>query len=108
MHRPSCRYRRRSMEGCTMTDNTGSALRDEVRVRYGAAASALSTGTTNAEVLTAASCCGSSDAPEVGTLFGAGLYGPDHHAELPAEAVTASLGCGNPAAVAELHPGERV
>ncbi len=91
-----------------MTDDTDNEVRDEVRARYGAAATALSTGATNSDVLTAASCCGSSDAADVGTVFGAGLYGADHRAELPIEAVTASLGCGNPTAVADLHPGERV
>jgi SAM-dependent methyltransferase len=36
------------------------------------------------------------------------LYGEEQTATLPAEAVTASLGCGNPTALAELHPGEIV
>ena len=40
--------------------------------------------------------------------FGSGLYSADEQSELPAEAVLASLGCGNPLAVAELHAGERV
>ncbi|HEX7323305.1 MAG TPA: arsenite methyltransferase [Mycobacterium sp.] len=83
-------------------------LRDEVRARYGAAATAISSGATNTDALTAASCCGSSDSADVGTIFGAGLYGADDHSQLPIAAVTASLGCGNPLAVAELHPGERV
>ena len=89
-----------------MTDNADNEVHDAVRARYGAAATAIDSGATNSDVLTAASCCGSSDAQEV--IFGAGLYGADHRAELPVEAVTASLGCGNPTAVAELHPGERV
>ncbi|MBS4729925.1 arsenite methyltransferase [Mycobacterium sp. SM1] len=88
------------------TKNT--ELREQVRERYAAAATAITGGATNSDVLTAASCCGSSDAAEVGTIFGAGLYGADEHSELPAEALAASLGCGNPVAVAELHPGERV
>ena len=37
-----------------------------------------------------------------------GLYGVDETGELPAEAVLASLGCGNPTALAELQPGEVV
>jgi SAM-dependent methyltransferase len=36
------------------------------------------------------------------------LYGDEQTATLPADAVTASLGCGNPTALAELHPGEVV
>lgn len=91
-----------------MADTKNDKLRDQVRASYGAAATAISTGATNSEVLTAASCCGSSDAADVGTIFGAGLYGADEHSELPADAVAASLGCGNPTAVADLHPGERV
>jgi SAM-dependent methyltransferase len=47
-------------------------------------------------------CCG----PEEG--IGAGLYDALDTADLPDAAVLASLGCGNPTAVAELHPGERV
>ncbi|OHV01434.1 arsenite methyltransferase [Mycobacterium talmoniae] len=83
-------------------------LRDQVRTSYGAAATAISGGATNSEVLTAASCCGSSDSAEIGTIFGAGLYDADEHSAIPAEALAASLGCGNPTAVADLHPGERV
>ncbi|MGF2944851.1 arsenite methyltransferase [Mycobacterium sp.] len=83
-------------------------LRDQVRASYGAAATAARSGDTNSDVLTAASCCGSSDSADVGTIFGAGLYGTDEHSEIPAEALAASLGCGNPTAVADLHPGERV
>ena len=46
--------------------------------------------------------------PEVNERFGAALYDPAQTGILPAEAVLASLGCGNPTAVADLHPGERV
>jgi arsenite methyltransferase len=85
-----------------------AALREQVRERYAVAATAVAAGETDSELLTAESCCGSSDAVEVGNIFGAGLYGDAEHSELPAEALAASLGCGNPIAVAELHPGERV
>ena len=40
--------------------------------------------------------------------FGPGLYEADERELLPADAVTASLGCGNPVMVADLHPGETV
>ena len=57
-----------------------------------------------------ASCCGP-DTPvitdEQRAVFGAALYGDDDR-ELPDTAVLASLGCGNPTAVAELHEGETV
>ena len=41
-------------------------------------------------------------------LFGPGLYGADDRDALPEAAQLASLGCGNPTAVAELHEGETV
>ncbi|MEP6600082.1 MAG: arsenite methyltransferase, partial [Actinomycetota bacterium] len=53
------------------------------------------------------SCCGSGSV-QVDESFGAGLYSDDEQAELPAAALAASLGCGNPLAVADLLPGERV
>lgn len=83
-------------------------LRTQIRTSYGAAATAISGGATNSDALTAVSCCGSSDSADTGAIFGAGLYGADEHAEIPVEALAASLGCGNPTAVADLHPGERV
>src|SRR5207249_10823611 len=50
------------------------------------------------------SCCG----PDAGAGFGAELYEALATEELPEAAVLASLGCGNPTAVAELRPGETV
>ena len=49
-------------------------------------------------------CCGE----EPTTLFGQGLYASAERASLPASAVVASLGCGNPLALVELHEGETV
>lgn len=88
------------------TDDLHAGIRDQVRDRYAAAATAVATGTT-------ASCCGvDADGTvgnvEIGEGFGAELYpGADRDA-LPADAVAASLGCGNPLAVADLHAGETV
>ncbi|MGH3969548.1 MAG: arsenite methyltransferase [Mycobacterium sp.] len=88
-----------------MTEN--AELREQVRSRYAEAAAAVRAG--GAELLTAESCCGSScGAVDVSETFGAVLYSADDQSELPDGAVAASLGCGNPTAVAELHPGERV
>lgn len=81
-------------------------LQEQVRSRYAEAATAITAGDT--ELLTADSCCGSSGPADLDEIFGATLYSADQHAELPAEAVAASLGCGNPTAVAELRAGERV
>ena len=83
-------------------------LREQVRSRYAQAASAITAGGANTELLTAESCCGSSGPVDLDEIFGATLYSANQHAELPAEAVAASLGCGNPTAVAELRVGERV
>jgi arsenite methyltransferase len=65
-----------------------------VRERYAAAARQAETGT--------GACCGTEEG------IGAGLYSALERQELPDAAVLASLGCGNPTAVAELHEGERV
>ena len=54
----------------------------------------------------ASSCCGDACCDEPG--FGPDLYSALERDELPSAAVMASLGCGNPTAVAELRPGERV
>jgi arsenite methyltransferase len=81
-------------------------LRDQVRQRYAGAAMAVTARSVPG-------CCGvSADGTvqdvEVGEGFGAELYpGVDRDA-LPAEAVAASLGCGNPLAVADLNAGETV
>ena len=74
--------------------------------RYAAAATAVTIGD-------AASCCGTgADGTvlemEIGEGFGAELYAGADRDALPADAVAASLGCGNPLAVADLHEGETV
>ncbi|WP_326568161.1 arsenite methyltransferase [Amycolatopsis rhabdoformis] len=93
---------------------TEADLRETVRRRYAAAAVKVSEGATAccgpapAEVAEgAASCCGPAPV-EVDDNFGPTLYAADEREALPAEAVAASLGCGNPTAVADLNPGERV
>ncbi|HET8550824.1 MAG TPA: arsenite methyltransferase [Bryobacteraceae bacterium] len=80
-------------------------IKEAVRERYGAAA--LRVG----ERRTASSCCGGScgtgliEGPDPIT---ANLYDEKQTRDLPVEAVLASLGCGNPTALAELNPGEVV
>lgn len=109
-----------------MDDNTrqNSELREQVLARYAGAATAVKSGTRNADLLVEDSCCGSDPAGHGTTQpdgeesrcadsskerrFGAGLYGPADADWLPVEAIESSLGCGNPTAVAELHKGERV
>jgi len=78
------------------------ALRETVRERY--AAAALRT------VDPAAGCCGGDAATitdEQAASFGAALYA-DERDDLPATALDASLGCGNPTAMADLRPGMTV
>lgn len=79
-------------------------LREAVRRRYAAAALQVAEGGTG--------CCGPQPTGTDGALdddiFGSALYSPDERGTLPAEAVAASLGCGNPTAVAELREGDRV
>jgi ubiquinone/menaquinone biosynthesis C-methylase UbiE len=80
-------------------------LRETVRERYAAAARAASGER-------AASCCDDTEgaliAEDQAALFGEALYDAGEHAELPDTALLASLGCGNPTAVAALHEGETV
>src|SRR5690606_8888736 len=96
--------------GADMTED--AELREQVRRRYAGAATAVTAGTRNADLLAEDSCCGS--APSAGhgvstePTFGAGLYDAATAAGLPVDAVEASLGCGNPTAVADLREGERV
>jgi SAM-dependent methyltransferase len=73
---------------------TSQTIHEDVRARYAAAARQASAGQ---------GCCSGDQAG-----IGAELYSVLERAELPGAAVLASLGCGNPIAVAELHEGERV
>ena len=81
-----------------------SDVREQVRERYAEAALGLADGTGCGCDCESIGCCGD----ESTTLFGQGLYGNAERATLPEGAATASLGCGNPVAVAELKPGETV
>jgi SAM-dependent methyltransferase len=77
-------------------------VREAVRERYAAAAKEASSAS--------ASCCGGPGAitDEQRAAFGAGLYGGEDRDALPDAAQLASLGCGNPTAVADLRQGETV
>lgn len=85
-------------------------IREEVRQRYAEAAVAVTSGTRDAAALDSSGCCGpaGSDCGGGSTLFGPELYRSLDTDALPAEALLASLGCGNPTAVAELDEGETV
>jgi arsenite methyltransferase len=83
-----------------------SELREEVRQRYAEAADAASAGTQDSAAQQ--SCCGPDCCGGEQELFGAKLYKDLDTTEVPDAAMLASLGCGNPLAVAELNEGERV
>jgi arsenite methyltransferase len=81
-------------------------IRELVRTRYAAAATAASSATTQSSCCdTTSSCCGTAGQADV---ISSNLYTLDDTSELPTAAVLASLGCGNPTALAELKPGETV
>jgi arsenite methyltransferase len=86
------------------------ALREQVRARYAAAATKLTSGDCGcgqpADCGCGDGCCGAATAEEPG--FGAELYAALDRDQLPDTALLASLGCGNPTAVAELREGEAV
>jgi SAM-dependent methyltransferase len=88
--------------GAKLVPEDQAELRDTVRERYAQAAVSAGEGS--------ASCCGDAAAitAQQRELFGSGLYDADDRDALPAAAQLASLGCGNPTAVAELHEGETV
>jgi SAM-dependent methyltransferase len=90
-------------------DVTAEDTREHVRQRYAAAANAVTASGRDAlAALNAADACCSPAAGPVDPTFGSALYSAGEHSELPADAVAASLGCGNPTAVADLREGERV
>jgi len=75
-------------------------IKEIVKERYGQAALRVTTG--------GSSCCGAAAPVDCCDPITAELYDPNQTAELPPDAVRASLGCGNPTALAELKPGETV
>jgi arsenite methyltransferase len=79
-----------------------SDLREEVRERYAAAARSVKDGMVANDWDAEPGCCDPKDG------LGVQLYDVTQRRDLPEEAVLASLGCGNPTAVAELHEGEVV
>ena len=80
---------------------TDANIKDAVKEKYGSAALRVTTG--------GSSCCGA--APAKGSTcdpISSNLYDAAQAGQIPAEAMLASLGCGNPTALAILNPGETV
>src|SRR5713101_755813 len=102
-----------------MTESTAQEkdeIREVVRRRYAAAATKVAREGLIAEsglqMLDEAACCGtqscSTTAPGERSVITSDLYAISEVADLPTAAVLASLGCGNPTALAELKAGETV
>ena len=87
-------------------------LRETVRARYAAAARDMAvdqTGSCCGPASDGGSCCGAPAQIEgVGEVFGGGLYAEDDIDDATRRAISASLGCGVPTAVADIHEGEHV
>jgi arsenite methyltransferase len=84
-------------------------IRQTVKERYGAIADRVAKGESGsccAPTAGSAGCCGSTN--EKWDPITSDLYEAGETAGLPAQALLASLGCGNPTALAELHAGETV
>jgi len=77
-------------------------VKEIVKEKYGRAARRVISGAGSA------SCCNSPSSCSAADTITAGLYDTQQKGELPDSAVLASLGCGNPTALAELKPGETV
>jgi arsenite methyltransferase len=82
-----------------------SSLREQVRETYARAARSVTEGSSP--------CCGAGPSNPCGTeaaldAITSNLYDQGEKVGLPQDAVTASLGCGNPTALADLHAGEIV
>ncbi len=80
--------------------DTPANVKEVVKEKYGQAALRVKSG--------GSSCCGATPARECCDPITANLYDPAQAAQIPEEAMLASLGCGNPTALAQLHPGEVV
>ena len=85
---------------------TTTELKASVKEKYGQAAKRVSEGDTNASCCGSSGCCGSTT--EAWDPITANLYDEGQKSGIPAEALLASLGCGNPTALAQLHEGETV
>jgi len=75
-------------------------IKEVVREKYGQAALRVTTG--------GSSCCGASAASECCDPITSNLYDASQADQIPEKAMLASLGCGNPTALAKLNPGETV
>ena len=87
-------------------DDRNDDLRAAVKQKYGRAAQRVTDGAVDASCCGSSACCGSTT--EAWDPITANLYEEGQKAGIPAEALLASLGCGNPTALAQLNEGETV
>src|SRR5499427_2773179 len=98
-HRTSVRFANRRFQ--MRTTDTKSDIKEVVKEKYGQAALRVTMG--------GSSCCGANPAnPECWDPITSNLYDAGQIQQIPEEALLASLGCGNPTALAQLNPGETV
>jgi arsenite methyltransferase len=83
-----------------MTTNNTADIKEVVKEKYGQAALRVKSG--------GSSCCGAAAGIQCSDPITANLYDASQAGQIPEEALLASLGCGNPTALAELKPGESV
>jgi ubiquinone/menaquinone biosynthesis C-methylase UbiE len=83
-----------------MSTTQAAEIKEVVKQKYGEAALRVKSG--------GSSCCGAAGAPGCVDPITSNLYDASQIGQLPQGAVLASLGCGNPTALAELKPGETV
>src|SRR3982750_562970 len=83
-------------------------LKEIVKEKYGEAARRVITGNgLPADCCSTTPCCSGSAAASYDPIT-SNLYDEAQAGQIPEEALKASLGCGNPTALAQLHPGETV
>lgn len=75
-------------------------IKEVVKEKYGQAALRVTSG--------GSSCCGATPGSGCSDPITSNLYDPSQAQQIPEEALLASLGCGNPTALANLNPGEVV
>lgn len=83
-----------------MSTTETTDIKEVVKQKYGEAALRVTSG--------GSSCCGAAPASDCCDPITANLYDASQIGQIPQEALLASLGCGNPTALAELKPGEVV
>jgi len=93
-------------QSATSVATADATITQVVKEKYGAAARRVTEGGVQATCSGSYACCGATT--EAWDPITANLYEEGEVQGIPAEALLASLGCGNPTALAELSPGETV